>query len=673
MKPTVNPFSLTKAVDLTDEQINSFWVDINSTGGFAKKAKPTSPMPMIIMGGKGSGKTHLMRHYAYQVQKLRNTGFDLFSSIVSEGYLGVYIRTPGLNASRFRDKSQSQAQWAALFSYYLELWFAQTLLSVFQEFITNSNKKIDNEPKLVGDMYKLFDKSPATAPETLSGFIDLLEDLRKKLDFKINNAAFSRTLDVTIYALNGKLIFGIPKLLQAAFPDLKNLVFLYLVDEYEHFDEQAQRYFNTLIREREFPVGFKIGVKLWGLKTLKTFSGDEGLKEGSEFERLILDADLRASPSVYQQFALNLCRTRLQEVISKKISDNPNDIQKFFSDANSLSLAETDWGRACARFKGTRRPGVTSLEKKLKEHAKRFQSLAVESDNQVAEIISLIEFDEDYLIEKTNCFLLYRAWYRNKPLLKAAREIREDCLRYVKGERANTAHATVLDKFEGDLRHQFIIEAEHKIDYLGLESFIAMSHGIARNLLTILRGVYDWSLFYGEEPSALVSVRAQRIAVEEASEWFFQDAQHQSDGGKNAAIATDRIGELLQAIRYSDKPSECSLRSFSVEWDGLDAQTRDTIELAEKLSFIIRDSERKERNSARPTPKFQLNRMLSPRYRLPIASRGSIHLSISEAQAIFGNPDPTSFKKIKMDRLRELNAPFSSVIKQGGEIYEFEF
>jgi len=58
-----NPFNITKAMDLSDEQIDRFWVDL--PGGHAEIGNPASPMPMLISGGKGSGKTHLMRHYSF--------------------------------------------------------------------------------------------------------------------------------------------------------------------------------------------------------------------------------------------------------------------------------------------------------------------------------------------------------------------------------------------------------------------------------------------------------------------------------------------------------------------------------------------------------------------------------------------------------------------------------
>jgi hypothetical protein len=90
-----NPFSLTKANDYSDAQINDYWVDIPDGNGFLGVLKPASPMPTLILGGKGSGKTHLMRYCSFEIQKLRHSD-ALLQSIKQEGYIGIYTRCEGV-------------------------------------------------------------------------------------------------------------------------------------------------------------------------------------------------------------------------------------------------------------------------------------------------------------------------------------------------------------------------------------------------------------------------------------------------------------------------------------------------------------------------------------------------------------------------------------------------
>src|SRR6266700_4247185 len=119
-----NPFSVTRAADFTDEQIFQYWVDLTNGAGFLELVKPRSEMPMLILGSKGSGKTHIMRYLSFPLQQLRHTKV-VATGIKEEGYLGIYMRCSGLNSARFRDKGQSEDVWKTIFAYYMEVWLAQ--------------------------------------------------------------------------------------------------------------------------------------------------------------------------------------------------------------------------------------------------------------------------------------------------------------------------------------------------------------------------------------------------------------------------------------------------------------------------------------------------------------------------------------------------------------------
>ena len=100
-----NPFDITKAVDYTDNEIYQYWVDIDGQN-FMSLMKPNSLMPMIIVGSKGSGKTHIMKFYSYELQKIRCKAINksIAEGLVKEKFIGVYIRCSGFNASKFSGK-----------------------------------------------------------------------------------------------------------------------------------------------------------------------------------------------------------------------------------------------------------------------------------------------------------------------------------------------------------------------------------------------------------------------------------------------------------------------------------------------------------------------------------------------------------------------------------------
>jgi predicted AAA+ superfamily ATPase len=119
-----NPFNITKANDYSDLDIASYWVDFF---GDSKRIKPNSPMPILIKGSKGSGKTHLLKYFSYELQKIKS-GNNLDNILNQDKYIGIFYRCSGLNSDRFKGKGISDEDWTLIFSYYLELWFAQKLI-----------------------------------------------------------------------------------------------------------------------------------------------------------------------------------------------------------------------------------------------------------------------------------------------------------------------------------------------------------------------------------------------------------------------------------------------------------------------------------------------------------------------------------------------------------------
>ena len=93
----INPFSNIKATHLSKKEIVDLWVDINNNeeekANFEKIIEPSNPRPIFILGGKGSGKTHILRYFSYESQKIRAeiNKISLLSQLQKEGYISVPI------------------------------------------------------------------------------------------------------------------------------------------------------------------------------------------------------------------------------------------------------------------------------------------------------------------------------------------------------------------------------------------------------------------------------------------------------------------------------------------------------------------------------------------------------------------------------------------------------
>lgn len=664
MKEKNNPFNITKASDFTDEQIKSFWVEY--PGGFEKIMKPTSPMPMIIRGGKGSGKTHLMRQYSFPLQKLRHTK-DLLEGITKDGYLGIYMVCGGINANRFYGKGQSTEIWNSIFAYYMDIWLSQMVLKTTSEIYTDNNELKNVEKKICSEILNLFD-SIDNRPNTLIGLLDLLVSIQKSIDFDVNNCAITKKLETRISVSPAKLIFGIPKILKKLLPSMKKILFVYLIDEFENLQEEQQKYINTLVRERQSPSTLKIGGRKYGFRTKLTLSAGEDIKKGSEFELLELDVNFQKKKE-YKKFIDLLCTKRLTKNDFIKESSSV-EISNFFDTYLNSPFEQERTKFIIKKYDGQERPYFSSLKSKLRDGFDRFGLSGISKKAEIDGIIERLSVKDYPLVEKFNVFQFYQSWSQGKNLKAASIAISKECIKFInKKDGTSSGYGTYSYHFnywKEDLLIQLFRECDQRTEYVDFSTFIELSHGLPRNLLIILKNIYRWSEFNNEKPfqGGKISIDAQTRGVQEASEWFYSDARGANEDGRLIRDSISRLGELFRACLFSDKPVEVSSAGFSYDPSKITAKAQRIIDLAEEWSLLVKIQEgEKNRNSTRIDSKYVLNKMISPLWQLPVARRGTILFVPEEVNAIFDPEQKDSFKELLNKRLVKMNAPFKKTDK----------
>jgi hypothetical protein len=659
-----NPFDLVKATDLTDFQIEHYWVDLPGAS-LLDRVDPTSPVPMLIVGGKGSGKTHLMRYLSYPLQKLRAPDSQVTTSIQSEGYLGVYVLSGGLNGSRFRGKGQDHQRWEDVFAYNFELWLCRLLLGIIADALSQQALAPDQESKLTGAIMDLFDAEPFKA-DSLDDIREGLRDLQKRSDLAINNASSTRRLDIEILCTRGNLFFGVPRALREHVPFLSSVRILYLIDEFENFTEAQQMYVNTLVRERVDPVGIKIGARAYGIRTLETLSAGESNRPDSEFVFLKLDLELRQRPdSEYRRFVERLFAKRLAAAgYSASDELGRETIAAFFEEPSDEVARRHERNYLLKKYAGRERPYMATLRKRLEAGIKHQAAPGVVSSKDIEQVLSNLAVREDPFCERLNVFLFYRAWPARSDLVEESRHIGEDGAAFVGGKQ-DTTQQDALSHWRSDVWAQLRMDTDRQQEYVGFEAFVLMSAGLPRCALTILKHIFAWSLFYGEKPfgGKPISTRAQRAGVAAAAEWFFSEARAPGEIGTAIRSSMARIGELLRALRFADKPPECALSTFSVDETTASEEAKRVLAAAELWSMLIGVANgQHEKNTGRVDPKYRIHPMLAPRWDLPYTSRGAIGLSGAEASVIFGSSTyndtkQNEFQAVKDVRVARATAP----------------
>lgn len=675
MSPNANPFGLTKANDLSDAQIQSLWVDIaendDDEESLVRLARPSSAMPTFILGGKGSGKTHLMRYCSYQIQKIRFAQRDvpLLTGLAGDRYIGIYVKLTGLNTGRFTGKQLMPEAWVDVFSYYVELWFGQALLRVVVDILQSIEANAYDEKRICERAADLFDANPPTA-RTLEGLLNDLVERQRKLDFAINNAAFSRSLEPGITLTRGRLVFGLPQVLAEEVQGLKNLQFTYQLDEFENLSELQQRHVNTLVREREQPATFKIGSRQFGVKTRLTFCDEEENIKDSEFEELRLDQRFRANEKAYARLATRLIAKRLEGFTgaSPPTELPARKLEEWFVERD-LQWNSPYFRELVGDDPSASRAHVERLKSKLKEASTGEEALRPRTALDAERLTERLYVADAPLLEKLNVLLLYSSWSKGNDLDEESKTIAEECQAFIEHPRAASRYYRKLDHFKSDLIAQMLRDNKRRTVYAGLPAFIRMSEGQPRALITLLKHTYDWAVFQGAIPfvDGLISEDAQTKGAMDAAEWFYNSMTKAGTGGRDILIATDRLAELFRINRFSDNLVESSLIGFSASLHEANEAASEVIRLATERSFLVEIvGGQQERNSERITTKLQLNRMLVPRWGLATARRGIAAFRARELNAIFDPRQEDEFKALANEWTEKRNAPFAARSARGG-------
>lgn len=659
-----NPFDLTKASDFSDKQIFNYWVDIvEEHGGLSTVLNLRSVMPMLLLGGKGSGKTHLMRYCSAPVQAMRHSNC-LNTAMASEGYLGVYVSADGLNVGRFAGKGQTTETWSAIFGFYFELWLALNLISVLMLKMRLNEAKFD-EGAFVKEVVSLFDVQPMEVL-SIQALYEFLESKLRAVDVIVNNSAVTRSLSgIEVTFSPGKLCFGIPQLIEKYDQDFARVIFVYLIDEIENLTLDQQKFINSLIRYRKGNSTIRVGARLYGIKTYETIGSGEPIKFAAEYDRVELDGFLRGNEKEYSRLAAELVAKRLN--VSGSSAPDMKNVSCFFEAINpSNYYQELTDGLISSRDRSEKdRPYFERLKGHLHEVFGR------DSQSKVDSIIENLRVDEYPLIEKLNVLQLYKGWGGPKQIIERASIVQEDARKAVNGVAVSKEYAQTYDHFDSDLLAQLFRDYGRKIPYGGLDTLIHLSQGVPRNLLGVLKQIYRRALFAGEKPfvGGTISLQSQTEGVMDSAAWFWDDAQPDSYGAE-VRDAVERLAVFFRTIRYSDKPSECDLCTFSVDESKISVQAKLTLERAQNWSYLLklRDGS-KNKNSQSVDSKYQLSPMLAPKWGLSVHRRGTIEIRSELANSIFDESQAGAFETLLKARVAAMLAPdFSAKISSDQQV-----
>ncbi len=651
-----NPFHNTKATYYEDLEIVKFWVPpAKKNDSFAKIMMPDMSMPVRILGGKGSGKTHILRFYSFNAQKLRakDNGVSILEEIMKNKYIGVYTVASGLQVNRFSGRGIDDEKWTNIFYYYINLELLERILK--KVLIVLNDVSFNYEGDLE-DLKSLFFNADQINDATfLSDIYDLVKKERVSIDQMVARLSLPGNkceLNIDpIFSIEDNF-FSIVKEIFINISELKNVRVLYIIDEFENYSEEQQKFFNTLIRQSKFPkiIGFRIAGRLYAVKTRYTLDDKEILQEDAEIKTIYLEDKIGKD---FKDFSKELYLSRIKNNLS--IDTNKIDFNKTFQ--TSKECEDKELADIARKHQGKSKQYFINLEKSLKYY---FKGL---SEKKIELIIQNLKYNDNWFLEKINIWLLFQSWKGN--LLEVSQRIKESCLVYVTTGTGD--HKKTIEKYGSDMKYQLFKTYGRSLSYSGYDNILQMSNRNPRIFLSILNNIFIECS--GSRIDMLsentVTCRIQDMALLESSKWFWNNfVEDMQDSRIEWAIVN--LCEFFRKVRRSDKPVEKDLIMFTYFPHSVEQEVNNLITLAVNHSLLIEQKVRDEKNSGKLTRKLRIHPMLAPKWELSISGGGDTKFSSEEITALFYNKkewDILSDKKIT-----KWNIPFSVKAKVEEEI-----
>lgn len=258
------------------------------------------PRPCVLIGGRGTGKTTVLRTLSYEGR----FGLDASKENIEHWpYYGFYYRVNTNRVTAFKGPELPQDQWRKLFGHYLNLVLCQQVVKFLIWFQKMQPDLPHENDKLWADVSKALNLAESSSLSEL--YLGLQGGLRA-FEAMLNNLKGEQPLELSLQGAPLDVLIGGLK----AFPHFRDKSFFFIIDEYENLLDDQQVVVNTLIKHASGDYTFKIGVRELGWRRRNTLSDTEELTSPADYVRV--DIAERLKSAEFKDFARQVCDSRLK-------------------------------------------------------------------------------------------------------------------------------------------------------------------------------------------------------------------------------------------------------------------------------------------------------------------------------------------------------------------------
>ena len=612
-----NPFSNNRAEYMRD--LWKYYVP-NTEVNFA------SLKPMIVEGGRGTGKTTLFMCNCWREKEAeeKNNGGNGIDGILSTGVVGIYYKVDPVFAAAI-EKMENDSD--GVFNTYFAIEIIKEILGFIEVAEASGKLSVENVKNISEAICRALwnrDNSDIDIRELFNECERALDALEDKLNIVECDECYMPRLTSP-----GTIVSHVIKAIGNV-NAFANITFKVYVDEYESLSERQQRAVNTLIKRSDKRIVYSVGVKPKGIKTYETLANQEFLQKTHDYQYYNLDAIIADG---YSEMLESICKKRLHMYFQEENLSNYSEDIVFY-------LGNYSFDEELSRFDNKQHPKFYSrLKEIIKEESKNEQYIKELCD------------DAEPFDARLHLALLLRD-KRYKPSIENLCKGYED---YKKGKKTKDGEKYAEWRHNAQNGVVFLLAKDYSKPkwYYGFDTFVSLSSGIVRLFLELCEQAFSIAMQNGYkwEDKERISPEIQTRAANYVSRKQIMELETYAEHGRQMLIFTTAIGRLFRELHRNDnatlgepEPNHFAVSSFEKKDDLLEEGLKNAV----RYSVLQELPQTKEKEAIHTNAvDYHLNKIFAPYFGISYHKKRKLDLDSSFLLELFSEDNDRAVKAVR--------------------------
>lgn len=624
MRVNANILSQNRAEEFGFDLFNEFVIPPS----FEKIDFERSNKPKVFIGGRGSGKTMMLRYLSHQSQ------FSVQRkqiSIKDFKHIGLYWKVETFTVFQMQKRGIEVQEWNDSFEHLFTLVMTRELISclrsiknaTFQHFTTDDFNKITLNLK----------------PFNLSKNVSLeeLENILKAELIRFNVWLRNVRVNEKPHHYPLMLLYYILEELKSKIDCIKSSKFDIYIDEYENLVGFQKRIVNTWVKHSQDPIFFHLAMKRNAFDERRTLSA-ESLSDVHDYRKYDLEEDFLNKEN-FELFASEVLLYRL----SKENNFNLGAFNStIVTDPEKLSLRrKLDYKSHILETTRSLFPSKTTKEmaNEIMNDKQLFNRLRKKLADILKKRRSNLSVD-DFIYEQDlrSSIVAISLLHRNNLRVN---DIYNELTKY-KGNQNSKFKDWIDNNFFGSFLLFYNIPNKPCPLYSGFSTFCTMSRGNIRHLTELCYKTFLRASDRNSNDSIVdlncIKIIHQSQAAKLAAKTFLNEIKTFGKLGNKLYMFTLRIGSLFELAQNQPKQSEPERSHFSLSKG--ERQSEDSVELLNEAlmwSVLFESKLTKSKNKNAPdVNEYLINPIYTPFFNISYRKKRRLELSMREFNIIIG-------------------------------------